>query len=185
MFPVKTQLFTIIPYASAAIALPIICTLTDRILMRAVPLMFCYVLCAAGFILLLITTSKAARIAGTCLVSAGSYSGVILAATWVMSTHGDYTKRSTAWAMCQLFLQCYSILGTKIYDEPPRFFKGHGILLGLQTLAAGCVVAKWWMMQRANIKKDAVRREYDARGELVPGAEEVYNESHPDFRYLL
>jgi hypothetical protein len=153
--------------------------------MRALPLLFCYVLCAAGFILLLLTTSKAARIAGTCFVSAGSYSGVILAATWVMSSHADYTKRSTAWALCQLFLQCFSILGTKIYDVPPRFFKGHGILLGLQTLAAACVALKWWIMRRANARKDAVKREYDARGETVPGTEEVYDERHSQFRYLL
>ena len=147
--------------------------------------MFCYVLCAAGFILLLITTSKAARIAGTCLVSAGSYSGVILAATWVMSTYCDYAKRSTAWGMCQLFLQCYSILGTKIYDKPPRFFKGHGILLGLQTLAAVCVLVKWYLMRTANKRKDALTRDYVASRDPIPQTEEEYDESHLDFRYLL
>ncbi|KAJ9606354.1 hypothetical protein H2200_009315 [Cladophialophora chaetospira] len=184
--PLHTQLFTIIPYATAALALPMICACADRFVMRAVPLIFCYVLCAAGFILLLITTNKAARIAGTCFVSAGSYSGVILAATWVMSTHSDYTKRSTAWAMCQLFLQCWSILGTKIYDKPPRFFKGHGILLGLQTVAAACVVFKWWLMRSANKRKDAMKEEFAANGGSAPRAmEEEIDETHPDFRYLL
>ncbi len=177
-----------IPYACAAIALPIICTVADRFTMRAMPILFCYILCLAGFILLLVTTQKAARIVGTCLVSAGSYPGVILAATWVMSTHGGYTKRSTTWAMCQLLIQCYSILGTKIYDKPPRFFKGHGILLGLQTLAAVCVMLKWWMMWRGNRQKDALKEEYDGREEPIPGLEEsieVLNDRHPGFKYLL
>ncbi len=182
---VRTQLFTIIPYASAAIALPIISLCADRFFKRAIPLLFCYTLCAAGFILLLVTTDKAGRIVGTCLVSAGSYSGVILGATWVMSTHADYTKRCTAWAMCQVFLQCYSILGTKIYDKPPRFFKGHGIIFGLQTLAAACVVVKWWLMWTANKKKDALKEQYDASGESMPRIEEDMNEAHLEFRYLL
>ena len=103
-----------------------------------------------------------------------------------MSTHGDYTKRSTAWAMCQLFLQCYSILGTKIYDKAPRFFKGHGILLGLQTLAVVCVAVKWWLMKVANVKKDALKRDMDASGGPISYTEEgEFNEGHPDFRYLL
>jgi hypothetical protein len=85
--------------------------------MRALPLLFCFSVTAAGFILLLLTTSKAARIGGTCLVTIGSYSGVPLAATWVVVTHRDYTKRSTAWAICQLSVQSYSILGTKIVSQ--------------------------------------------------------------------
>ena len=90
--------------------------------------------------------------------------------------------------MCQLLIQCYSILGTKIYDKPPRFFKGHGILLGLQTLAAVCVMLKWWMMWRGNRQKDALKEEYDGRDEPIPGLEEsieVLNDRHPGFKYLL
>lgn len=185
---VHTQLFTMIPYSCAAIALPIICTIADRFVVRAIPLLACYMSCAIGFILLLSTTQKSARIVGTCLVSAGSYTGVILAATWVMSAHAGYTKRSTTWAMCQLLLQCYSILGSKIYDKPPRFFKGHGILLGLQTLTAACTVLKWWIMRRSNKRKDALRQEYEARGEPIPGVEkslEELHDDHPTFRYML
>lgn len=185
---VDTQLFTIIPYATAAIALPTICVVADRYMMRAIPMLFCYLLCACGFTLLMATTSQAARIVGTCLVSSGSYSGVILAATWVMSSHGGYTKRSTAWALCQLFLQCYSIMGTKIYDNPPRFLKGHGIILGFVTLAAACIVAKWWLMRSANQRREAMKKQYAQRGEAVPGIEksiEELNDKHPDFRYLL
>ena len=177
-----------IPYSVAAIVLPIICALADRYMMRAIPMVFCYVCCAAGLILLLITESQAPRIVGTCLVSAGSYTGVILGATWVMTTHGGYTKRSSAWAMCQVFIQCYSILGTKIYDVPPRFLKGHGIVLGLQTLACAAILLKWWIMWAENRRKDKVQEEAGRKGETVTGVEksiEELNDKHPHFRYLL
>lgn len=156
--------------------------------MRAIPILLCYGLCAVGLVLLLVTTNKSSRIIGTSLVSAGSYAGVILAATWVLSTYGGYTKRSTAWAFCHLCLQAYSILGTKIYDEPPRFLKGHGVVLGLQTLAAVCLLGKWWIMSSANRKKEALKLEYETRGESLPGSEmslEELNDDHPAFRYIL
>lgn len=184
----NTQLFTIIPYATAAIALPTISSFADRFAMRAIPILFCYVLCVVGLILLLVSTEKAARIIGTSLVSAGSYSGVILAATWVLSTYGGYTKRSTAWAFSHMCLQAYSILGTKIYDKPPRFLKGHGVVLGLQTLAGVCILVKWWIMRSANRKKEALKLEYEDRGEPLPGLEaslEELSDNHPTFRYLL
>jgi hypothetical protein len=87
--------------------------------------------------------------------------------------------------MCQVFVQCYSILGTKIFDKPPRFFKGHGILLGLLTVAAVAIVLKWWIMCQANAEKVELRREAGARGEAVSGLEMEYSEKHPTFRYLL
>jgi hypothetical protein len=49
--------------------------------MRAVPMLFCFCTCPVGLILLLVTTSKVARIVGTYFVASGSYPGVILAAT--------------------------------------------------------------------------------------------------------
>lgn len=177
-----------IPYASAVVALPLVCAAADRFQMRAIPLLFCYILCAAGLITLLATTQRASLIVGTCLVSAGSYAGVIVAATWTLSTHGGYTKRSTTWAMAQLFLQCYSILGTKIYNTPPRFLKGHGIVLGLQTLAAASVLLKTWIMWRSNRQKKQLQAEYATRAEQVPGMEkslEELNDKHPGFLYLL
>jgi hypothetical protein len=105
-----------------------------------------------------------------------------------MATHGGYTNRSAAWAVAQVFIQCFSILGTKIFDQPPRFFKGHGTVIGLLVLTAAGIILKWWIMWRANRTKDAVAAEYVAKGRRLPNADkslEELNDKHPHFRYLL
>jgi MFS family permease len=188
---VNTQLLTVIPYGAAFIAVPIICTISDRYAARAIPLLFCYAVSAAGFVLLLATTNNVARIAGTSLVAIGSNTGTVLAATWVTVTYPNFTKKSTVWALCQFVTQAYSILGTKIYDKPPRFFKGHGTLLGLQTLAAVLVVVKAYLMWKENKRRDQARDQALGNGAseqsaaVENGTEEVADEKHRDFRYLL
>ncbi|KAH8691151.1 retrograde regulation protein 2 [Talaromyces proteolyticus] len=186
--PLRTQLFSIIPYACAAVTLPLSCYFADLYKARAIPLLVCFLFCVSGLILLLATTSKAGRVAGTSLVAAGSYPGVILGATWVVTSHGGYTKRSTAWAVVQVFLQCFSIMGTKIYNAPPRFFKGHGVVLGMLCLAAVCIVLKWWIMRTANQKKDAIISQCEADGVAIPDGEKTFEDagdSHLRFRYIL
>lgn len=168
--------------------LPIICRIADLYTMRGPLLLFCYVIVVTGVILLMATTHRVSLIVGTCLVASGTYSQTILGATWVMTTYGGYTKRSTAWAMAQISIQCFSILGTKIYNTPPRFLKGHAILIGVQALGLASGLAKYWIMRRSNRRKDAEKLEYESRGEPVPGIErslEELNDKHPAFRYVL
>jgi hypothetical protein len=185
---VNTQLFSIIPYAFAIVSLPIATFAADRFNAKAIPMLICFGIAVTGFILLLATTSKVPLIVGTCLVAMGSYPNVVLGASWISNTHAGYTKRATAWAVAQVFIQCWSIIGTQVYTKPPRFFQGHGTLLGFFALGSASVVACYWIMKKENKKRDALTEEYKARGEIHPGSEESLEDvcdAHVDFRYIL
>jgi hypothetical protein len=121
-------------------------------------------------------------------VSAGAYPAVILSSAWVLISHAGYTKRATAWAIAQVFIQCYSIISTQVYTDAPRFFKGHGTLLGLNALGVIAVIITMWIFDRKNKHRDAIAAEFAARGETNPESHRRYEDlcdEHPDFRYTL
>ncbi|OKL55471.1 hypothetical protein UA08_09207 [Talaromyces atroroseus] len=183
-----TQVYTIIPYAFGVVTLPIGNILADRYDKKGVPTLICLGVCLIGYILLLSSTNKVVLIAGCCFVSAGAYPAVILSSAWVLISNAGYTKRATAWAIAQIFIQCYSIISTQVYTDPPRFFKGHGTLLGLNALGVVAVMITMWIFDRENKRRDIVAADFAARGEINPDSNRSYEDlcdKHPDFRYTL
>ncbi|KAL6246868.1 hypothetical protein RBB50_006175 [Rhinocladiella similis] len=186
--PLDTQLYSIIPYAFATVTVPSVSILADRTNKRAIPFLICMSTSVVGFVVVLATTNKVALVVGCSLIAAGCYPAIVVCATWALNSHGGYTKKSTAWAVVQVFTQCYSIIATQIYDNPPRYFKGHGILLGLNLLGVVAVVVAYIMMKRENKRRDLLAQDFLARGEHNPDSDKAYEELcdyHPDFRYPL
>lgn len=185
---VDTQLYSIIPYAFATVTVPTVSILADRRNKRAIPFLICMSTTLIGFVVVLATTNKVALVVGCSLIAAGCYPAIVVCATWALNSHGGYTKKSTAWAVAQVFTQCYSIIATQIYDNPPRYFKGHGILLGLNFLGVIAAVVAYLMMKRENRRRDLLAQDFLARGEHNPDSDKAYEELcdyHPDFRYPL
>lgn len=177
-----------IPYCFAVVMLPVAAILSDRMNNRALPLLGCLMTSVIGFVIVMATTNKVALIAGCCFVAAGSYPAIVIGASWLMNNYAGYTKRCTAWAITQIFIQCYSILSTQVYDQPPRFFKGHGILLGLNALGAVSLVITYFMLKKENAKRDRLAEEMRVAGRQIPGREKSFEELcdyHPAFRYQL
>ncbi|KAJ5610281.1 major facilitator superfamily domain-containing protein [Penicillium lagena] len=186
--PLMTQLYTMIPYAFGIVTLPIGNILADRFDKKGIPILVCLSVCLIGYILLLTSTSQTVLVVGCCFVSAGAYPAVVLSSAWVLISHAGFTKRATSWAMAQIFIQCYSIISTQVYVDPPRFFEGHGTLLGLNALGVVAVLATMWIFDGENKRRDAVAAEFAARGEVNPDSLKDYEElcdQHPDFRYTL
>lgn len=177
-----------IPYAFATFSLPLMGMLADKWQKRAIPLLICLAVALIGFIILLTCLDKAALLVGCCFVAAGSYPALVIAVSWIMNSHAGYTKRSTAWAVGQVFIQCYSIISTQVYTDAPRYFKGHGVLLGLNAVGIVAAVLMMLMMKRENAKRDKVAQEYARQGLEDPQNGKSYEElcdGHPRFRYAL
>ncbi|KAJ5081504.1 major facilitator superfamily domain-containing protein [Penicillium alfredii] len=158
-----TQLYTIIPYAFGIITLPIANIIADRLDKGLI-----------GYIMLLTSTNSVVLMAGCCFVSAGAFPAAVLGSAWVMISHAGFTKQAAAWAISQIFIQCYSIISTQVYTDPPRFFKGHGTLLGLNALGTVAVLITMWLFKRENRRRDAVATEFAARGETNPESVKDY-----------
>lgn len=83
-FSVRTQLFTVIPYACATVALVVVNVLSDRLKnSKGIFLMLCLSVSCLGFILLMAVESVPVKIFATCLVTSGLYPAVILIAVWL------------------------------------------------------------------------------------------------------
>jgi MFS family permease len=185
---VDTQLYTVIPYAFATVSVPLVSILADRIDKRAIPFLVCMGITVTGFVIVLATTNKTALVAGCCFIATGCYPAIVVCASWVVNSHGGYTKRCTAWAVAQVFTQSYSIVATQIYDNPPRYFKGHSVLLALNLIGAVSAAASYFLMKRENKRRDQVAEEYMSRGQQDPDNVRTFEElcdSHPQWRYKL
>ncbi|KIW93256.1 uncharacterized protein Z519_05861 [Cladophialophora bantiana CBS 173.52] len=183
-----TQLYTIIPYAFATVSVPVVCILADRIDKRAIPFLICMAVSVIGFIIILATTNKTALVAGCCFIAAGCYPAIVVCATWLVNSHAGYTKRCTAWAVAQVFTQSYSIIATQVYDNSPRYFKGHAVLLGLNLLGALSAAISYFLMKRENKKRDQIAQDLISRGEQDPDNSKTFEELcdyHPQFRYKI
>lgn len=177
-----------IPYALAAITLPTTAIIADKLDQRAIPILICLFGTLIGFVILLASTNTVVLVVGCCFVSCGSYPALVIASSWQMSTHAGFSKRATAWAMSQVFIQTYSIIATQIYTTPPRFFKGHGVLLGLNFVGVLALLLNYYLMKIENARRDKAARDYERSGSENPDNEKTYEElcdRHPQFRYAL
>lgn len=182
-----TQLYTIIPYGIAFISLIVASRLADHYVKRAIPALILTAGLIAGMVIILAQTNPTVGIVASSLVTASVYPGVIITIGWIASSNAGYTKRATATWMGQILTQAFSIMTSKIYDKPPRFFKGHGVLLGFGVLAFLSILVVTYLMRRHNKKQDDLSAEWEARGEVNPDQSKSIEElcdDHPSYRYL-
>ncbi|KIX06606.1 uncharacterized protein Z518_04582 [Rhinocladiella mackenziei CBS 650.93] len=188
--PIRTQLFTIVPYACAFVSILLAGALSDRLNRKAPFCLIFFSLGCLGYILLLVVESTATKIVATCLVTSGCYTCTFLSPVWQQINTIGYTKRGATWAFLEVFGLCYSIMGTRIYNTPPRYIKGHSVVLGLNAFALLNVVFVYLWMRYKNRQKDRIEGEYAARGEVHPHvANEISlgeaGEDYISFRYIL
>ncbi|KAL6249573.1 hypothetical protein RBB50_003426 [Rhinocladiella similis] len=184
----KTLLFTIIPYACALVVTLTICSISDRYNSKGPYLIFTLSCASVGYIILMAVSNDKAKMFAACLITAFFYPSVILLLSWLGVNIAGFTKRGTTWGGAEIFGQCFSILGTHIYDQPPMFLKGHAILLGFQVYSIFCAAMLIWIMSRENKRRDAIEQEYRDRGEVHPDSSkslEELQDLHISFRYVI
>lgn len=183
-------MFSVIPYACA------FCTvlgggfLSDRLNTKMPFLVGFFGLGCIGFILLLTVHNKPVDIFATCLITASCYSCILLTPVWLNINTVGFTKRGATWALAEIFGLTWSIMGTRIYNTPPLYVKGHSIVLSLNFLACFTTFAAYLYMGRMNKQKERLEMEYADRGEVHPHIAsnttlEEAGEAHIAFRYLL
>lgn len=182
-----SQLLSVIPYAVALVSLWFFSYMADRLKQKALITIFCMCLTCAGFIILICTTNPVVGIVGSCFVAAGAYPAVTVSIAWVLTIHGGYTKRATAVWGFQLIVQTYSIVSTQVYRNPPRFFLGHGLSLGLYAVGVVSAALLLMIVKHANAARDAKKADFERRGEFDVQMQMTFEElgdSHPAWRYI-
>ncbi|PWY68991.1 putative pantothenate transporter [Aspergillus sclerotioniger CBS 115572] len=181
---VRSQVLTIPIYACAVVSLLLLGFSSDYVRRRGVFLAGCYVVVAAGWIMLLVSGGRYVCMAALYLIAVGTYPAVILTVGWMNSNFVGFTKRAGALAAINIIGQCFSIAGSKVFDDPPGYQKGKAFALGFSVLglvaASGLVVFLRWM----NARKISRQNTPEAAGKRAMTLEEICDE-HPDFMYFL
>lgn len=165
-----------------------ICFLSDRYNMKGPFLIFALSMSCVGYIIILSVNSIPAKVFATCLITSGLYPCVILLVTWLGINTAGFTKRGTTWAMAEIFGQCFSIMGSHVFTDPPRYIKGNSIVLGFLVMGIASSVVLIVYMNYLNKKKEAEMQEYLSRGETHPHTGRSLEEEsdyHVAFRYIL
>ncbi|OQV00283.1 hypothetical protein CLAIMM_05801 [Cladophialophora immunda] len=185
---VDAQLFTIIPYACAFFSMLAIGFLSDYYRNKSWFILGSLASCVLGLVILISTAGKEVGMLGACLLVAGTYPSSVLQIAWIQMNSCGNTKRAISWGFAMIVAQGMSMSGAQIYTRPPRYFEGHGILLGFVVLAMTCTIAARALMARANTRKDREVSDYERRGEGHPGVGLSFEETcddHINFRYIL
>ncbi|KAI4520801.1 MFS general substrate transporter [Schizophyllum commune Loenen D] len=124
------QLLTIPPFVCGCISTILIGFLSDRLNLRG-PFIVCgSVVALVGCIILYTQSAPGPSYFGTFLVAIGAYPTIPLNISWAMSNAGGEVKKGVVVAMIVGSANLGGICASFAYTTPPRFYVGHGIIMG-------------------------------------------------------
>ncbi|KAF2120292.1 major facilitator superfamily domain-containing protein [Lophiotrema nucula] len=151
--PNEAQLWTVIPYAVAAVCTVIVALLSDRLAMRG-PIMLCSLpIAIIGYAVISVSHNAHVQYGMTFLMATGMYASVPCVLSWNSNNSAGHYKRATTSALQLAIANCGGFVASFTYQKSdgPQFHKSHTIILGLLCAAWGLVAANvaWcWKINR-------------------------------------
>lgn len=176
---VRSQLMSVPPYAVAAIFTVLIGYIADRTRARGLCNILVSLLGVAGFSMLLGSANPAVQYAGTFLGALGIYPCISNTITWVANNVEGVYKRGVVLGFVIGWGNINGIVSSNIYINGPRFFEGHGVIMGyMAVFLFGGSVLMTLLLRRENAKRlrgerdhwvaDKTQEEIEALGDLRP-----------------
>ena len=157
---------------------------SDKMRQRGILLSVFFFIASAGWLILLVSHSKHLSHGGAYLVGIGTYPYIALSLSWMNSNFIGYTKRAGGLASMNMIGQTFSIVGTKVYSDPPHYYRGNGF--GLAATAVGALTA---LILRLYLVKENARKERERYTEAASPLRTLdpdeIGDRHPDFFYYL
>ncbi|KAL1722934.1 major facilitator superfamily domain-containing protein [Schizophyllum commune] len=91
---------------------------------------------------------------GTCLLAIGIYPTIPVNISWAMGNAGGEVKKGVVVAIIVGAANLGGICASFVYTTPPRFYVGHGIMMGWLGLSIICALLAMWNFRRLNLKKE-------------------------------
>ncbi|OQU99153.1 hypothetical protein CLAIMM_04827 [Cladophialophora immunda] len=139
--------------------------------------------CFSSFLPVILSKSQHLSFAGCFFIGIGTYPSIIIGQVWLNNNTPGFTKRAAALGVLGTVGQCFSIIGTQVYSDPPRYYRGNGFAFGASVVGGIATIALFFDLRNENAKK---RRDADtdfARSQRSLGIEDIGNQ-HPDFYYF-
>jgi nitrate/nitrite transporter NarK len=131
--PNEAQLWTVIPYAVAAVFTVITAFLSDRLRLRGVIMLFTLPIAIIGYAVISVSTNPKVQYGMTFLMATGLYSSVPCVLVWNSNNSAGHYKRATTTALQLAIANSGGFVASFIYTskEAPKFHRSHTIILGL------------------------------------------------------
>jgi MFS family permease len=131
--PNEAQLWTVIPYAVAAVCTVFVAILSDKLAMRG-PIMLCTLpIAIIGYGVISASTNAKVQYGMTFLMAIGMYTSVPCILSWNSNNSAGHYKRATTSALQLAIANAGGFVASFVYPkiEGPNFHKSHQIMLGL------------------------------------------------------
>ncbi|RWA08414.1 hypothetical protein EKO27_g6685 [Xylaria grammica] len=157
----EAQLWSVIPYAVAAVATLCTAYLSDHFRVRGIIMLCSLPIAIIGYAVIANTHITSVKYGMTFLMATGLYSSVPPVLGWLSNNSAGHYKRATTSALQLAIANAGGFVAVFIYPgaEKPQYHRGHTIILGLLTggwFLVLCNVLYCWKVNRdkANGKYD-------------------------------
>ncbi|KAK8080813.1 hypothetical protein PG997_008631 [Apiospora hydei] len=157
----EAQLWSVIPYAAAAVVTVIVAFLSDRLRVRGIIMLFTLPIAIIGYAAIANTTNPRVKYGMTFLMATGLYSSVPPVLGWLSNNSAGHYKRATTSALQLAIANAGGFVTVFVYpkSQGPQYHEGHTIILGL-------LVAGWFFILASvlycwKVNKDKAHGKYD------------------------
>ncbi|GFF50120.1 uncharacterized transporter C1002.16c [Aspergillus udagawae] len=156
----KVQLWTVIPYAVAAVITVVVALISDRLQLRGVIMLFTLPIAIAGYGAIANIESAKVKYGMTFLMATGMYSSVPCILVWNSNNSAGHYKRATTSAMQLAIANCGGFVATFNYPDKdkPGYHRGHTVVLGLLIFAWVMILLN--VLYCAKINRDKAHGKY-------------------------
>ncbi|KAL8809274.1 MAG: hypothetical protein Q9200_003564 [Gallowayella weberi] len=183
---VKAQLYSIPPYAMAAVAVVIVAYASDRLRHRYTFIILGICINTIGYSILLAQThvAVAVRYVAIYLWTVGGFIYQPLLLVWLQNNLGGHYKRGIGAAMQIGLGNLGGIVASNIYitEQAPTFHAGFGTSIAFQWLTAVASTVFLVGLMMENKKRKQGLRDY--RYTLPPAEQDNLGDDHPSFRFV-
>lgn len=139
------QLWTVIPYAVAALFTVLTAFLSDRLALRGPVMLVTLPVAIVGYAVISQSANPRVQYAMTFLMATGMYASVPCILSWNSNNSAGHYKRATTSALQLAVANCGGFVASFVYQkkEAPQFRRSHSIMLGLLCAA--------WLLIAANV----------------------------------
>ncbi|KAL4801762.1 major facilitator superfamily domain-containing protein [Aspergillus unguis] len=157
----QVQLWTVIPYAVAAVLTVFVSLLSDRVKVRGIVMLCSLPLAIAGYAAIANITNPQAKYGMTFLMATGMYASVPCILVWNSNNSAGHYKRATTSGMQLAIANCGGFVATFIYpnSDKPQYHRGHTVVLGLLVFAWFMILLN--VLYCAKINRDKRAGKYD------------------------
>lgn len=153
---VEAQLYTVPPYAVAAVTTILVGYVADKTHQRGACNIAASILAIAGFVMLLTGRSARVQYPGTFLAAAGIYPCISNSISWISNNVEGAYKRGISLGIIIGFGNLNGIVSCYIYrsGDAPLYILGHAVVLGYLVifLLGGSVVQRYFLQRENRIR---------------------------------